>query len=71
MGRLELGQEVGARLGMAMQEDELVALRSAAGDPFDPDNAQAITDAQDALDAPDVQAASDRIQDYFSERCPG
>jgi hypothetical protein len=47
------------------------ALRSAAGDPFDPDNAQAITDAQDALDAPDVQAASDRIQDYFSERCPG
>jgi hypothetical protein len=46
-------------------------LRSAVDDPLDPDNAQAISEAQDALDAPDVQAASDRIQSYFSERCPG
>jgi hypothetical protein len=45
------------------------ALRDAGGNIFDPDVQQQLEDASDELDKPEVEAASDRISDYFSNTC--
>jgi hypothetical protein len=47
------------------------ALGDVLRDPLGSDAQQKVQDAQQALEAPEVQAANERIQSYFSERCPG
>jgi hypothetical protein len=45
------------------------ALRDAGGNILDPDVQQQLQGASDALDTPEVQAANERISDYFENTC--